>query len=301
MKVFDWIKPYRILEKPRWGGEDISDKTILICAEQGLGDTIQFVRYVRDVVARAKRVILWVQPGLTALLRCVEGVTLLGMNNEPPGFDVYCPLLSLPRVFKTDVASIPSQTPYLRAEPERVRKWKDRLGPHGFKIGVAWKGSKVGTSIGKAFALAEFFGVSQLPNVRLISLQKNDGVEQLRDLPAGMQVETLGDDFDAGDGAFLDAAAVMENLDLVISVDTSIAHLAGALDRPVWVVLKRVADWRWGVGGAETPWYRSMRLFRQNVAGEWGGVFAEIAQAVAARVSEAPGEKATEALPPQSL
>ena len=131
----------------------------------------------------------------------------------------------------------------------------------------------LGTSLGKSFALAEFLGLSKLPSVRLISLQVNDGVEQLGDLPEGMKVETLGDDFDLGDDAFLDTAAVMENLDLVVSADTSVAHLAGALGRPVWVALKWVPDWRWLLDRSDSPWYPTMRLFRQRASDDWRGCF----------------------------
>ena len=155
------------------------------------------------------------------------------------------------------------------------------FGDEGFKIGVAWQGSKAGTlEIGRSFALAHFLGVSQVQGVRLISLQKNEGLEQLNDLPEGMKVETLGDDFDAGGDAFIDAAAVMEVLDLVISSDTSIAHLAGALGRPVWVALKWVPDWRWLLERSDSPWYPTMRLFRQRTIDDWRGVFSDIESAL---------------------
>ena len=134
-------------------------------------------------------------------------------------------------------------------------------------------------------ALADFLGLSQLPNVRLISLQVHDGVDELGDLPEGMKVETLGDDFDAGEDAFLDAAAVMETLDLVISADTSIAHLAGALGRPVWVALKWVPDWRWLMNRSDSPWYPTMRLFRQHTSGDWRGVFSDIESALCEVIS----------------
>ena len=271
-------------EKPRWSGETIRDKTILISAEQGLGDTLQFIRYIPRVVARAHRVIFWVQPALKALLRNVEGVELVSMSEPHPSFDVYCPLLSLPGVFATTPGDIPPVEPCIEADPEAVERWRLRLGDHGFRIGVSWQG-KPGASVdlGRSIPLAIFAPLARIPGVRLISLQKNAGVEQLLGLPDGMKVETLGEEFDNGEGAFLDTAAVMMNLDLVVASDTAIAHLAGTLGRPTWVALRRVPDWRWMLDRPDTPWYPTMRLFRQKVAGDWEGVFSEIAESVAAR------------------
>ena len=172
----------------------------------------------------------------------------------------------------------------LAIQPDHADALNNR-GGDGFKIGVAWQGRKAGgIDRGRSFALAEFFALSRLPNVRLISLQKGDGVEQLRDMPEGMAVETPGEDFDAGDEAFLDTAAVMENLDLVISSDTAAAHLAGALGRPVWLALKQVPDWRWMLDRTDSPWYPTMRLFRQRARGDWKGVFAEIESALRERI-----------------
>jgi len=204
-------------------------------------------------------------------------------DSHPIGetFDYQCALLSLPLAFRTTVDNIPAETRYLRAEPDRIEKWKERLGDAGFKIGVAWQGNKAGEiDIGRSFPLVEFLRISHVPNVRLISLQKHEGIEQLRDMPEGMAVETLGDDFDVGDGAFLDTAAVIENLDLVISSDTSVAHLAGALGQPVWVALKYVPDWRWMLDRTDSQWYPTMRLFRQRTIDDWGGVFADIESAL---------------------
>jgi ADP-heptose:LPS heptosyltransferase len=192
-------------------------------------------------------------------------------------------LLSLPRAFGTKLESIPGKVPYLRADPNRIERWKRRLGSNGFKIGIAWQGnSKARIDSGRSFAVTEFLGVSQIPGVRLISLQKREGREQLDRLPAGMKVETLEEDFDAGPDAFLDSAAVMENLDLVISSDTAIAHLAGALARPVWVALKHVPDWRWLMERRDSPWYPTARLFRQPSREDWTSVFAAMEKELAA-------------------
>ena len=267
---------------PVWKGENVSDKKIIVYEEQGLGDVIHFSRYLRLLRALGAQVTFLVRPNLHGLMQALDQtVRVVAVYPAKENFDYQSALLSLPFAFGTNLERIPAETPYLHAEPERARKWKDKLGDQGFKIGIAWRGSKAGkVDIGRSFALAEFLGVSQLPNVRLISLQKNEGVEQLRELPEGMKVETLGDDYDAGDDAFLDTAAVMENLDLIISSDTSIAHLAGALGRPVWVALKYVPDWRWMLDRTDSPWYPSMRLFRQHTRDDWRGVHSDIEDAL---------------------
>ena len=156
-------------------------------------------------------------------------IEIIDSRSTPAQFDYHVALLSMPLALKTDESTIPADIPYLRAEPDRIERWKLRLGDQGFKIGVAWQGSKPGTEIGRSFHVIWLHGISKVPGVRLISLQKNEGSEQVAALPEGMKVETLGDDFDCGPDAFLDTAAIMENLDLVITADTSIAHVAGAL------------------------------------------------------------------------
>ena len=252
LKDYEWIREIRgALERPRWTGETIAQKTIMLCAEQGLGDTLQFMRYVPLVVARAGKVILLVQPALESLLANIPGVTLIELDVAPPDFDVYCPLLSLPRVFATTAKTIPAQAQYLAADAGAIDRWRVRLGEAGLRVGIAWQG-KPGTVTdrGRSFPLASLAPLSRIPGVRLISLQKNDGVEQLAGLPEGMRVETLGPDFDSGPDAFVDTAAVMMNLDLIVTSDTAIAHLAGALGRRTWVALKSVPDWRWEPGHA---------------------------------------------------
>ncbi len=263
---------------PVWRGENISGRKIVVYEEQGHGDVIQFSRYLLRLAEMGAQVTFLARPGLERLMLSL-GPSVRVLTALPAGedFDVQAALMSLPLAFETRLDKVPAETPYLRAEPERVQKWKSRLGGHGFKVGIAWQGSKLGNiDMGRSIPLAAFLGLSRIPNVRLISLQKNLGVEQLRSLPEGMQVETLGDDFDAAEDSFLDAAAVMDSLDLVVSSDTAIAHLAGALARPVWVALKYVPDWRWLLKRADSPWYPTMRLFRQQTSDDWRGVFARI-------------------------
>ncbi len=259
-----------------WSGDaSLSGKTLFIHWEQGLGDTIQFCRFAKLAEQRGAKVVFSAQNRLRRLLQTLSpAIEIIDENQAPAEFDCYCPLLSLPLAFRTTSDNIPEDAPYLRAEPDRVCMWRDKIGGEGFKIGIAWQGST--NDDGRSFAPEEFMGVSRIPNVRLISLQKGSGQEQLQALPGGMEVESLGEDFDAGDNAFLDAAAVMENLDLVITADTSVAHLAGALARPVWVALKHVPEWRWMLDRIDSPWYPTMRLFRQPARGDWRGVFSEI-------------------------
>lgn len=262
-----------VSSQPRWNGEDLMGRTLLIRAEQGLGDTIQFCRYVRTVAERG-RVVLEVQPSLRHLMRDIGAAAVVAIGEALPAFDVWCPLLSLPLLLGMQ-ARLP---PYLAADPDRVSKWQQRIGERGRRIGIAWQGNPAAAAEwGRSVPLREFLPVAQVPGVRLISLQKHHGLAQLDDLPEGMRIETLGEDFDAGPDAFADTAAVMQCLDLVVTSDTSVAHLAGALGRPVWVALQHVPDWRWLLEGEVCPWYPSMRLFRQATRGDWSGAFARIA------------------------
>jgi hypothetical protein len=194
--------------------------------------------------------------------------------------------LSLPLFFRTEPNSIPNEVPYLHAEDTLVTHWKQKLGLKGFKVGIAWQGAPGPIDQGRSIPLSAFTPLARLGGVRLISLQKTHGLDQLANLPADIRIETLGDAFDAGSDAFIDSAAVMECLDLVITSDTSIAHLAGALARPVWVALKQVPDWRWLLERGDSPWYPSMRLFRQERRGDWDTVFAKIGAELRASASE---------------
>ncbi|HEX3666493.1 MAG TPA: tetratricopeptide repeat protein [Rhizomicrobium sp.] len=281
--LYEWRKKstgpvgIRSFPQPEWlGREPLAGKTLLVHAEQGLGDTIQFCRCVTLARAQGAKVIFAVQPVLTRLLRDFEpGVEIVRLDSDFPSFDYHAPLLSLPLAFRTDETNIPCRVPYLRAEADRIRAWGERLGKSGFKIGICGQGSgRADVDLGRSFPLRCFEGLAQVPDVRLIRLQKHNGGKQLSDSPAAMKVEDPGPGFDAGPDAFVDTAAIMENLDLVITSDTAIAHLAGALARPVWVALQYVPDWRWLLDRSDSPWYPTMRLFRQTRRGDWTGVFA---------------------------
>jgi tetratricopeptide (TPR) repeat protein len=281
---FEWRKRKkqpiadRSFPQPAWLGEsDIAGKTILVHAEQGLGDTIQFCRYIPLLHARGAKILFAPQPVLRGLMQSLDGdAAIVDTDDRSLAFDVHCPLLSLPLAFATRLETIPDRIPYLTAEAERVDHWSEVICESGFRIGICWQGSLTKADAGRSFPVTEFESIAALSAVRLISLHKGSGEAQLAGLPAGMTVETLGDAFDASEDAFLDTAAAMMSCDLIVTSDTAIAHLAGALGRPVWVVLKRVPDWRWMLDRADSPWYPTMRLFRQPVAGDWRSVFADI-------------------------
>ena len=269
---------------PRWDGSaDVTGKTVYLDSEQGLGDTLQFCRYALLLAARGARVVLAVQAGLVSLLQSLgPAIRVVSLEHEPPPHDLHCPLLSLPLTFGTRFTSIPSYAAYLHPDPARVALWRRRLGTHGRLIGVRWQGSTGRADAGRSFALNHLESLARVPGVRLISLQKGMGTEQLLQLERPW-VEDLGEAFEPdGPDAFLDVAAVMASLDLVITSDTSIAHLAGALGVPTWLALKRVPDWRWFLGREDSPWYRSMRLFRQHEPGGWTGVFQRMHSALEA-------------------
>jgi hypothetical protein len=211
-----------------------------------------------------------------------NAIEICDFSDETLHTDYHAPLLSLPAYFQTHAAHL--EAPYLFPSRDNVAKWKARLGAEGFKIGVCWQGSTGKADFGRSFPLLHFRGLSGLPGVRLISLHKGDGEGQLKALPQDMRIETLGHDFDSGPDGFFDTGAVMKSLDLVITSDTAVAHLAGALGVPVWVALKSAPDWRWMMGREDSPWYPTMRLFRQPVAGDWAGVFAQMEAALRARL-----------------
>ena len=265
--------------QPIWlGKESLVNKKILLYSEQGLGDTLQFCRYAKLVSALGAIVILEVQKPLFNLLLNLEGVSqIVAKGSALPEFDYQCPLMSLPLAFKTVIESIPNKVPYIHTTAVKQDKWREHICDAGFKIAICWQGnSKNKIDIGRSFPVSLFEGLAKIDGVRLISLQKNEGVEQLKNLPIGMKVETLPDDFDSGENAFLDSAAVMKCVDLVISSDTALTHLAGALGVKTWLPLKYVPDWRRMLDRQDSPWYPNHRLFRQTTRDDWKSVFNEM-------------------------
>jgi tetratricopeptide (TPR) repeat protein len=277
----------RSFPAPRWDGTPLAGRTILLHSEQGLGDTIQFLRYAPLVKQHGGTVIVVCQPQLLPLAATCPGIDYLVTDGAPlPAFDVHAPLLSLPAILGTTLATIPAAVPYLRAQPELIDQWRTKLRAHDtYKIGIAWQGNPTfGQDRQRSIPLAAFAPLAQLPGVKLISLQKGHGREQLRNLKGAFPVLDLGDQVDEAVGPFMDTAAIMRNLDLVIAPNTVLAHLAGALAIPVWVALPAVPEWRWLLDRSDSPWYPSARLFRQQQAGDWHRVFQQLALEVHAIV-----------------
>jgi len=295
----------RHFAQPLWDGSDLGGRTILLYAEQGLGDTLHFIRYVPLAKQRGGSVIVECQAPLLRLLAGFPGIDCLLAQGSPlPAFDVRAPLLSLPGIFHTSFGSIPAPVPYLRADADLVKHWRrelkkglgardegresgmafSSLAPRPsplapFLVGIAWQGNP--TNPGdrhRSIPLVHFARLAQVPGVQLISLQKGPGSDQLHGLAGRFPVLDLDNRLDEASGAFMDTTAVMMNLDLVISSDTVVPHLAGALGVPVWVAVSLAPDWRWLLDREDSPWYPTMRLFRQNRYGDWEGVFGRIAE-----------------------
>ncbi|HVX12397.1 MAG TPA: tetratricopeptide repeat-containing glycosyltransferase family protein [Pirellulales bacterium] len=290
---FEWrLSPaeMRHCRQPRWDGSDLSGRTILLDAEQGLGDTLQFVRYGSLLRRRGANVLLACQPRLVRLLAgCPAIDRVVSKDESVPPFDVHCPLLSLPGIFGTTLANVPAGTPYLSADPSLVECWRRELSRlPGFKIGVAWQGSAYHPGDRRSIPLAEFAPLAQVPGVTLVSLQKGTGGDQLAEARRLFPIVDF-DELDEGAGPFMDTAALAQGLDLVVSCDSAICHLAGAMGRPVWAAIAAAPDWRWLVEREDSPWYPTLRLFRQAEPGRWSDVFLRIAAAVTARIAALSG------------
>jgi len=262
--------------------QDVAGRTVLVYDEQGIGDAIQFARFVAALAARGARIVLMLRPALKALFQGLSPqVEVVTLNDAPPAHDLHAALNSLPFLLGIG-EDVGMEAPYLAPDAARAAAWKKTIGGEGLRVGIAWQGKTGGhADAARSFPLAALAPLAKVPGVRLISLQKGEGEEQLAGLPNGMTVETLGAAFDAGPDAFLDTAAAMAALDLIVTCDTAIAHLAGALGRPCWVALKQVPEWRWQMGRADSPWYPQMILFRQQTRGDWAGVFAAMAERLA--------------------
>jgi len=272
----DFHSPRSDLPFPHWKGEDLRGRSILVYVEQGLGDMIQFVRYLPLLEARGARVSFSALPNLHRLFGSLPGsAELVSRVDKERQFDLQVALMSLPHWFGTTLANVPAAIPYLSPEAERSAFWRERIGADGFRVGICWHGNQLLPD--RSFPLSALLPLSQIDGVRLVSLQIGDGADQLNRLAESMKVEFLGEAFDSGPDAFIDSAAAMANLDLVVSCDTSIAHLAGALGKPVWIALKYMPDWRWMLDRSDSPWYPTARLYRQPRAGEWGDVMKAMA------------------------
>jgi tetratricopeptide (TPR) repeat protein len=278
--------PPRPFPKPLWNGEPLAGRTIMLHAEQGLGDTIQFIRYARMVRERSGRVVVVAQPTLLPLLAsCPDIDELVGQGDPIPAFDVHAPLLSLPRIFGTTLDTIPAGVPYLSAEPSRVERWRQYFESlPGLKIGVAWQGNpKHERDFRRSFGLVRLAAVAAVPDVQLMSLQRGFGEDDVAEFAAVWPVHDPRGRLDEKAAPFLEIAAIIANLDLVIACDSAIAHLAGALGTPVWIALPYCPDWRWFLERTDSPWYPTARLFRQANLDDWDSVFEPMALALRER------------------
>lgn len=262
-------------ETPRWDGSNLLGKTILLQAEQGFGDIIQFVRYLPLVKARCARVILEAPAVLHPLLAGVQGIDELVVpqpdNGKKADFAIH--LLSLPGIFKTTPTSIPSCTPYLFAPEERLLKWRAAIPTGSFNVGFVWSGNPIHPeNRERACGIEYFFQLAAVPGVRLFSLQKGEKAKEIQSAPPDLGVVDLAPELND----FADTAAVIMHLDLVISVDTAVVHLAGALGCPIWTLRYHHPYWVWGIDGPATPWYPTMRIFRHKSPGDWQGLFSEV-------------------------
>jgi tetratricopeptide (TPR) repeat protein len=275
----DWRRVYpRRFDKPCWNGESFVGRTLLVHCEQGFGDMFQFARYVPMVKARGGTVILETRQALFRLFEGLPGVDRLVLfSQDHPStvdFDSYVPLLSLPGIFRTSLDTIPGQVPYLKAEPSKVRQWRSRIAGAELRVGLVWAGTA--TDPRRASPLAWFAPLSSIEGIRIFGLQKGPAADLLETEgpPKGMLIDNIGREFED----FRDTAAAIENLDVLVTIDTSVAHLAGALGKPVYLLLPDVPDWRWMLTRDDSPWYPTMRLFRQETAGDWGPPLTRIAR-----------------------
>ncbi len=265
----------RSFPQPVWNGSDLEGKRILLHHEQGFGDTIQAIRYATKVQAHGGKVIVLCPQSLVRLLTTCAGINQLVITEaELPPFDVHAPLMSLPRIFGTTLATIPCSIPYL-SPPKSLHLQLEQSTTNQLKIGIVWAGNPNNIrDRSRSCSLTDFQELLQISGISFYSLQKGPRALDLAQLPSEIVIQDLSSDL----GDFADTAAIISQLDLVITVDTAVAHLTGALGKPVWVILSFVSDWRWLLEREDSPWYPTMRLFRQNRLGDWTGVFKRIAQ-----------------------
>lgn len=282
----DFTSPCRHTDKPLWDGTQLEGQTILLHAEQGFGDAIQFIRYATMVAERGGKVVVECHPQLVRLMQTVAGVQCAVPFGAPlPQFSCQAPLLSLPRIFGTTLQTIPANCPYLAVPAEYRDKWAALTKPAqpGLRIGIAWAGKSYPDPL-RSSQLADFATLATRHDVTFYSLQLGAGSEQAGTPPAGMKLIDLTDRIHD----FADTAAMIEQLDLIISIDTAVAHLAGAMAKPAFIMLPFAPDWRWLLERSDSPWYPSMRIFRQQQPGDWQEVMIRVLAAVLVLPSETP-------------
>jgi len=287
-KEYEWRREMREIFAKRdlggqdWGGEDLAGKRILVYAEQGFGDTIQFIRYARQLAGRGAEVLVECQGELVRLLSGVAGVNkVYGRGEVLPSYDYRCPILSLPGLFGTELGTIPCKVPYIGGLEESLSYWRERLsgdGP-GLKVGLSWAGRPTHKKDRyRTLKLLQYGPLGGMAGVTFYSLQKGESSGESQHPPEGMRLL----DYTGELSDFSDTAGLIGNLDLVISVDTAVVHLAGALGKAVWTLLPYAPDWRWMLDREDSPWYPTMRLYRQETPGDWERVIGRVAAELAA-------------------
>lgn len=270
---------------PVWDGSPLAGKTILLSAEQGLGDTLNFVRFAPALRDQGANTIVYCQASLLALLQSNPSLGAVYPNNLPLNrpVDFQCSLLDVADILGIASDNIPSQTPYLQPAQQLIHYWSSRFPKRSdvVRVGIAWQGNPDHQAdMFRSVPLSLFENLSRLEHVELVSLQSGFGTSQIESWKGAKPLTVLDPNVDQSSGAFMDTAAIMQSLDLIITSDTAIAHLAGALSLPTWIVLGYVPDWRWLLGRDDSPWYPSVRLFRQSSMGDWAGVFDNVKRAL---------------------
>jgi hypothetical protein len=279
-KCKDFPSPRRNFAQGQWDGCPLESRTLLLHTEQGLGDAIQFIRYLPMVRQRGARIIVECQAELQRLFQTIAGeCPIVARGQVLPAFDLHCPLLSLPRVYGTNLSNIPNVVPYLSPDPALVDAWSQTLGSGDgrLRIGLAWAGKpEFKGDRTRSLNLQQLVPLAAARGVKFYSLQKGAAGQQAKNPPLGLELVDLGPRLND----LADTAAVMSLMDLIITTDTVVPHLAGALGRPVWTLLQRMPDWRWLLGRPDSPWYPTMRLFRQESLGDWDGVITQVVEAL---------------------
>jgi tetratricopeptide (TPR) repeat protein len=289
---YEWrFEAYNVKRKefpqPRWDGSNLKDKRIYVYGEQGFGDIFQCMRYIPLLKKQGAYVIFHVPTALKAIVSLCPYIDMIVSNNDPlPDFDYHSSLWSLPLLFNTTLDTIPIDIPYIYADQTLVQKWADRLSDtQKFKIGICWHGNQhyqdlalKHNVIEKSCTLADFTSIASIPGVTLYNLQRIETPEEKAELAHYSFLQEFDDSFDETHGRFMDSAAVIKSLNLVITVDTSTAHFAAALGTPTWIILPKHADWRWMHDRSDSPWYPNVRLFRQKQQGNWTEVMHTIKQ-----------------------
>jgi tetratricopeptide (TPR) repeat protein len=271
-----FTSPPRDFDRPMWEGPDPAGRTILIHAEQGFGDIIQFARYIPMLIALGAKVMVEVPVSVKSLIESIPGVTrVIPKGLKLPDFDMHVPLLSLPRAFKTTLETVPASVPYLRSDESRLEKWRPILQAEKarLKIGLVW-GGNLKPDPKRSIPIEQLAPFADIKDAAWFSLQTGDPRNELKDAPAEMNLIDLGKDLKD----FSDTAAIMSILDLVVTIDTASAHLGGAVGAKTWTMLHYAPDWRWGMDGETSPWYPTMRLFRQSAPDDWGPVVEKISR-----------------------